>query len=191
MIKYIAIFTLLVFCTSCSALQSTHLPCKRRVIEKEELKGLQKDYSITTPKDWQAYYDIHCSVIYLPTNTLNSEGDWNWRRVYLSHVNDTKFYKKYNSVDAFVDDSIGVINERYSNPKIEFSAFKHEIYGEYRVLKFAYKFFEKEYIIASVYLFYKGLGYVITYDVYEDDFETYLPEFQEIVASFKLKIRPN
>tara|TARA_B110000908_G_C10013380_1_gene339592 strand:- start:119 stop:664 length:546 start_codon:yes stop_codon:yes gene_type:complete len=141
MIKYIAIFILLVFCTSCSALQSTHLPCKRRVIEKEELKGLQKDYSITTPKDWQAYYDIHCSVMYLPTNTLNSKDDWNWRRVYLSHVNDTKFYKKYNSVDAFVDDSIGAINERYSNPKIEFSAFKHEIYGEYRVLKFAYKSF--------------------------------------------------
>lgn len=181
---YFLIFSISILLSSCSVTQQT-VKCNVNKIIEDDIQNFQEGYSLKIPSNWIAYKDIHCELTYSPIETLND--DFGWVIVQLNHNIDKEYYKEFRNIDEFVMNNVKIINKNFRNPRIEMSTLQHQVYGEYRVLKYNIEIFGKNIKYARIFYFYENSGFIINYFTEINEFEKYLPDFQKMVESFEIK----
>lgn len=185
---YLLMFVFSMVMTSCSATQQTVKCAINKVIE-EDLQSFQEGYTLKIPSNWVSYKDIHCNLTHAPEEMKEKKGTgFEWVRVFVYHSTDKSYYQKFKGINDFVMHSVNRINRIFNKPRIDMTTLKHPKYGEYRVLSYNLVFLGNRYVKSEVYFFYKGQGYIINYSAKIDQFDTYLLDFQKMVAFFEIKV---
>lgn len=194
MIKKVLIFSLLAAILSCSSVKRVEKSCRENPFEK--LDSLQKsnqklNYKIYKPKDWK--------------NGKTSYGDWYslqgefidslnfYSRKADVYIGLHKIAKECNSTAYTIDDYLSFFIDYKSKwfPKDKFKYLllkgKHKIYGSIYIVKYTEKINTNKSYTRSFFLFFEAnIGYNIQYVTDPKYYDTYLPEVQKMVNSFRI-----
>ena len=193
MIKKVLIFSLLAAILSCSSVKRVEKSCRENPFE--ELDSLQKsnqklNYKIYNPKDWKNGKTSYGDWYSLQEEFTDSLNYYNKANVYIGLH---KIANECNSTAYTIDDYLSYFIDYKSKwfPKGKFKYLllkgKHKIYGSIYIVKYTEKINANKSYTRSFFLFFHdNKGYNIQYVTDPKYYDTYLPEVQKMVNSFRI-----
>lgn len=194
MIKKVLIFSLLAAILSCSSVKRVKKSCRENPFE--ELDSLQQsnqklNYTIDKSKDWKKGKTSNGDWYFLEGKYIDSL-NYCSRKVVV-YIGLHKIRKEFATKSFFIDDYLHYFVNYRSKwfPKDKFKYLllkgKHKIYGTIYIVKYTEKINTKISYTRSFFLFFKGnKGYNIQYVAKPKLYDTYLPEVEKMVNSFRM-----
>lgn len=194
MIKKILIVGLLLAIYSCSSTKRVEKRCKDNPFE--ELDSLQRanqklNYIIDKPKDWKKGKTSNGDWYFLKDKYIDSLNYYT--RKADVYIGLDKLRKECTTQSFSIDDYLHYFVDYRSNwfAKDKFKYLllkgKHIIYGDMYIVKYTEKVNTRISYTRSFFLFFKeNKGYAIQYVTNSKYYDTYLPEVEKMVNSFRI-----
>lgn len=184
-IRYLIFIFLICLGVNCASYNQT-VKCIRNKEITENLATFQNGYYINLPRDWVAYKDIHCNLVYSPKENVTDLNTSNSTVVSIYGPNIMRTFKSVQNIDELTHNSINLIHKNFGNPEIFPSKLIHEKYGKYTTLRFKTNILGDPYVFFSANYYFEGLVYKISCSAKERDFNKYIEDFQRIIDSFEI-----
>lgn len=156
-------------------------------LDAVQTKSLMTNYELTIPDGWCSSLGIHDVLGHSPYKQSFSEAEYYHSKVYVNAY-DMENYKSKDIEEAFKAHIVGLDMDIPLKPI--YDSENHEVYGKYYLVKNALVVGFKQYFNLKALFNYKNQDYIINYYALEKDFDTYLPEVIQMIATFKIKEMP-
>ena len=194
MIKKILIIGLLAAIFSCSSTKRMVKTCK--VNPFEELDSLQRanqklNYSISKPRGWIKGKTSGGDSYTLQGKFIDSLGYFSTKAsVYIGKnlIRETCINQKFIITD-YLHYFISYKSKWFPKDKFKYSLLKgkHKIYEDIYIVNYTEKISSSRSYKRSFFLFFKNnVGYTIQYVAEPKNYETYLPEVEKMINSFRI-----
>ena len=194
MIKKVLIFSLLAAILSCSSVKRVEKSCRENPFE--ELDSLQRanqklNYTIDKPKDWKRGKTSNGDWYFLEGKYIDSLNYYSRKvDVYIGlHKIRKECTTKSFSIDDYLHYFVNYRSKWFPKDKFKYLLLKgkHKIYGTIYIVKYTEKINTKISYTRSFFLFFKdNKGYNIQYVTKPKLYDTYLPEVEKMVNSFRM-----
>lgn len=153
-------------------------------LDVAQKKALMTNYELTVPNGWCSALGFHNILTHSPNKIEYSGSGFNSGDVYMSAY-DSEGFKSKDIEEALKAHTVDLNLETLLKPIYESE--HHAVYGKYYLIKSRAIADGKFYYKLEAIFNYKNQDYIINYYALEVDFETYLPEVIQMIATFKIK----
>lgn len=153
-------------------------------LDAAQAKALMSNYELIVPDSWCSSLGIHDVLGHSPNKPSFSEAEYYDTKVYVQSYSDMENYKSNNIEDALKAHIVGIDMNIPLKPV--YQSENHEVYGQYYLVKNALIVGFKQYYNLKALFNYQNQDYIISYYALESNFDTYLPEVIQMIATFKI-----
>ncbi|TYB78946.1 hypothetical protein [Bizionia myxarmorum] len=157
------------------------------ILDADQTAALMTNYMLEVPKNWYSYFGFHDMLSHSPNKSSILKENY-----YKSEVKvysyDTDSFHSNDIETALKAHVVGLDLDNMLKPVIDFE--EHAIYGKYYLIKRRFILNGDLFLNLRALFNYKNQDYIISYNALEKDFETYLPEVIQMIATFKIKEMP-
>ena len=193
--RLLYIFSILLFIFSCASNKNIHKSCEKYPFE--ELDSLQRanqflNYSIDKHKAWKKGKASNGDSYYLNDRFIDSLKYYSQKAslyVSLNKIRNRCSNQEY-TIENYLDYFINNRSRRFKEQDFKYLLLKskHKIYGDIYIVKYTEKInYSKTFTRSFFLFFYNKLGYTIQYVAEPKFYDTYLPEVEKMINSFRIK----
>lgn len=154
-------------------------------LDSVSLKKEFKTYSLQIPETWYSYKEIHGLIMHSPKIMLKRDDNFYTNNFYVSECSPK--ICEAESIEAFLKFYLKKMKKIY--PKVDFYPvkLKHEIYGEYYLVKYGtFWSKEKKFTNISILFHYKKRNFELKYTSENKYYDEFIKDVESIVKSFTI-----